>query len=387
MANLVLEYMHEIHRDGLKREDSGGGLMSNKEEKLVVKVEKSLSEVNKTFPVSIKKKLNAALNSIVEDKTLSVFSDLLQGQEIGKDALSVIKKETVYIAKIPKKLESGLDKGIFDFMKDSKTGESIGVIVGDKNRTHGIVRVEEMDKAAVAGGNISANIANLAMQQKLAHITEVLDDVQSRVIAIQEGQDAELFGKIKGMREQLLQMKDIENTETRRQLGTNVITVLNSTRGSIEEKMKLELRNLPDVPDSAVKIVWEITKDKKYLTTVVDTYNHIEELFKYYMVASLLLGYAYSMLDESGPFDIIFVPDQELIENEKLKTLVAAENIFEESFKETWYKNPEKFLLKVKEEAQRLFEEQDYIQLEITGEQLLEVIGYGGEEINEDDKN
>ena len=379
--------MHEIHRDGLKREDSGGGLMSNKEEKLVVKVEKSLSEVNKTFPVSIKKKLNAALNSIVEDKTLSVFSDLLQGQEIGKDALSVIKKETVYIAKIPKKLESGLDKGIFDFMKDSKTGESIGVIVGDKNRTHGIVRVEEMDKAAVAGGNISANIANLAMQQKLAHITEVLDDVQSRVIAIQEGQDAELFGKIKGMREQLLQMKDIENTETRRQLGTNVITVLNSTRGSIEEKMKLELRNLPDVPDSAVKIVWEITKDKKYLTTVVDTYNHIEELFKYYMVASLLLGYAYSMLDESGPFDIIFVPDQELIENEKLKTLVAAENIFEESFKETWYKNPEKFLLKVKEEAQRLFEEQDYIQLEITGEQLLEVIGYGGEEINEDDKN
>lgn len=355
----------------------------NDEEKLIPKVEKPLKEINKILPIETKAKISRTLDEIMHKKTLSVFSDLLSGQEIGKEIISVINKDTVYIAKIPKELEEGMNLGILDFMKDSKTGENIGTIVSKKHRIKGTVNIEKIDKAALSQQELSTNLANLAMQQQLAHMTEILEDIQAKVIAIQEGQDAELFGRMKGMRNQLLQVQKTKKEDNRKQLTTQAITELNAIRGSIEEKLKLELQKFPYVPDSDNKIRWEITKNKNYLSSAVNSYNRIEELFKYYMDSTLLLGYAYLFLDEPDSFDIIFIPDQELVKHEKLENLIAAESLFAENFGITWYKNPEQFLLKLKEETQNLFHEtNDYIQIEITGTQLLEVIEHGARKNN-----
>lgn len=361
----------------------GRGDQMNDEEKLIPKVEKPLKEINKILPIETKAKISRTLDEIMHKKTLSVFSDLLSGQEIGKEIISVINKDTVYIAKIPKELEEGMNLGILDFMKDSKTGENIGTIVSKKHRIKGTVNIEKIDKAALSQQELSTNLANLAMQQQLAHMTEILEDIQAKVIAIQEGQDAELFGRMKGMRNQLLQVQKTKKEDNRKQLTTQAITELNAIRGSIEEKLKLELQKFPYVPDSDNKIRWEITKNKNYLSSAVNSYNRIEELFKYYMDSTLLLGYAYLFLDEPDSFDIIFIPDQELVKHEKLENLIAAESLFAENFGITWYKNPEQFLLKLKEETQNLFHEtNDYIQIEITGTQLLEVIEHGARKNN-----
>ena len=64
-----------------------------------------------------------------------------------------------------------------------------------------------------------------------------------------------------------------------------------------------------------------------------------------------------------------------------------AENLFEETIGETWYKNPEKYLQEIKEQSHTLFlESYDTIEIEITGKELLEAIEYGGTEDNTDSK-
>lgn len=218
-------------------------------------------------------------------------------------------------------------------------------------------------------------------------MTEVINDVRSRVIALQESHDSDLFGSIKGMHQQLLQIKDAKNPDTRKQLTANTITVLNEVRGKAETAILNALKDIADVPDSDVSIIGKIIRDKNFLANTVEQYNRIEELFSYYLTATQLLGYAYAFLDEPQSYEDIFSPSPELIDNPNLQKLLLAENLFEETIGETWYKNPEKYLQEIKEQSHTLFlESHDTIEIEITGKELLEAIEYGGTEDNTDSK-
>lgn len=338
------------------------------------------NEDTKSLPIALKEKITTALLGIADEKMLAFLSTSLNCEEIRQDAMRIIRKETTYIARIPKKLDAAMNRGLLDFMTDSKTGENLGVLVDSKHKSRGFVQIEKSIKP-----DIVENITNIAVQQQLMHMTEVINDVRSRVIALQESHDSDLFGSIKGMHQQLLQIKDTKNPDTRKQLTANAITVLNEVRGKVESAILNALKDIADVPDSDVSIIRKIIRDKNFLTNTVEQYNRIEELFSYYLTATQLLGYAYAFLDEPQSYEDIFSPSPELIDNPNLQKLLLAENLFEETIGETWYKNPEKYLREIKEQSHTLFlKSHDTIEIEITGKELLEAIEYGRTEDNTD---
>ena len=340
------------------------------------------NEDTKSLPIALKEKITTALSGIAEEKMLAFLSTSLNCEEIRQDAMRVIRKETTYIAIITKNLDAAMNQGLLYFMTDSKTGENLGVLVDQKHKSRGFVQIEESIRT-----DLVENITNIAIQQQLLHMTEVINDVRSRVIALQESHDSDLFGSIKGMHQQLLQIKDAKNPDTRKQLTANAITVLNEVRGKVETAILNTLKNIADVPDSDVSIIGKIIRDKNFLTNTVEQYNRIEELFSYYLTATQLLGYAYAFLDEPQSYEDIFSPSPELIDNPNLQKLLLAENLFEETIGETWYKNPEKYLQEIKEQSHTLFlESHDTIEIEITGKELLEAIKYGETEDNTDSK-
>lgn len=332
-------------------------------------------EDTKSLPVTLKEKITTAIANITEEKVTGLLSKFVNGNEIGQELIKVINKETTYIARLPKKLEADMRAGLLDFMTDKKTGDNLGMLVDQKHKARGYMHIDEVTKA-----DIVSNIANIAIQQQLAQVTEVINDVRSRVISLQEGHDADLFGSVKGMHQQLLQMRDAKNPETKKQLATHAITILNEVRGKIEVAVLNAMRNIDIVPDSDWAILLKIAKNKNFLSDTVEKYDRIEEFFGYYVTATQLLGYAYAFLDEPASYDEIFTPSRELTENENLQKLIAAENLYEESIGETWYKKPENYLLKIERATHRLFlENDDTIEFEITGEKLLEVIDNGRE--------
>lgn len=330
-------------------------------------------EDTKSLPVALKEKITSALQSITEEKVTSFLSKLANSEEIRREAVKVINKETTYIARIPKKLDAEMKMGLLDFMTDKKTGENLGMLVDQKHKMRGYVRIDESIKADVA-----SNLANIAIQQQLAYMTEVINDVRSRVISLQEGHDADLFGSVKGMHQQLLQMRDARNPDTKKQLATHAITILNDVRGKIEVTILNTLRDIESVPDTDRAILIKIVKNKNFLSDTVEKYDRIEELFGYYVTATQLLGYAYAFLDEPASYEDIFTPSRELVENENLQKLTAAENLYEERIGETWYKNPENYLLKIESSSHSVFmESSDIVEVEVTGGKLLEAIKHG----------
>jgi len=336
----------------------------------------------KSLPIALKDKLTTALANFTEQKGISVLSVLANAEEISHEVVHFINKEATYIARIPKKLNDDMKNGLLDFMHDKITGEKLSVLVDEKHKSRGYMRIDEINKV-----DLASNLANIAMQQQLAQITEVINDVRARIISLQEAHDTDLFGSIKGMHEQLLQMRDATDPETKRQLSTNAITVLNDTRGKIEATILNILHDIEPVANTDKAILLQIAKNQNFLNDTLESYDRIEELFGYYVTATQLLGYAYAFLDEPRSYDDIFMPSMDFIENDYLK-LVLAENLFNESIGETWYKNPENFLHKIKNASQSVFlQNNEVIEIEVSGEKLLKVIKHGSKPIETNGKN
>jgi hypothetical protein len=265
--------------------------------------------------------------------------------------------------------------GLLDFMTDSKNGDNLGILVNSKNRVKGIMRIEKANVSV----DISTNITSIAVQQQLAEMIEVINDVRSRVIALQEGHDQDLFGSIRGMHQQMIQMRDAKDADMQKQLAFHAITVLNETRGKIEVAVISTLKDMPIVPSGDAKIIWQITKDKNFLSDITEKYDRIEELISYYLTATQLLGYAYAFLGEENAFQDIFSPCPELLDNALLQKLIRAESIYAEDIADAWYKCPSQYMLPIKDAAHQLFNSKvnNVIELEISGERLLEELTNG----------
>jgi hypothetical protein len=334
--------------------------------------------------VALKEKITNFLQGITHQKVMSLLSASLDVEKMSKEVFKIIKKEATYIATIPMHLKEDMRCGLLDFMVDSKTGENFGVFVNEKHKTKGYMHIEKVMTKA----DFTSSLESIAMQQQLAQITDMIGDVRNRIIALQEGHDADLYGSIKGMHQQLLQMRDAHNSETRRQLATNSVTVLNDVRGSIEITLLNTLRAIDSVPDKDSKIMMRIAKNKNFLSDTVEKYDRIEELFSYYLTASQMLGYVYAFLDEPASFDVIFTPSKDLIENKNLHKLIAAESLYEEAIGVTWYKNPDMFLAGIKNELNRILSDNnDVVTIEFSGAELLEVLEYGKKQNEENSQN
>lgn len=222
--------------------------------------------------------------------------------------------------------------------------------------------------------DVAKEINYVYIEQQMAQMTAVIDEVRTRIISLQEQHDYDLYGEITGMYYQLSQMKKSDNPELREKLATNAITHLNSVRGKAEVAIQKDLEEMSLFPSTKSEALLKIASNKGYLHGIVDKYNHIEKMMDYYLASTQLIGYAYAYLGEPAAFEEVFSPNERLIANPNLQKLISAEQIFNENIGETWYKNPDDYLLKIKDEAHRIFNgDGDIIEVEVKGKELLEL--------------
>ena len=334
-------------------------------------------EEQKTLPDKLREGIKGALSKITEDKVLRLISETVSSNELRREVGKLISKESIYIARIPKKLEAGFNMGMLDFMREKSSGESLGVIIDANSRIRGNVRIEKM----MVDPQFSSNIAFIAIQQQLTAMTDVIDDVRKRVISIQEGHDTDLFGTICGMHQQMIQMQDDSDPDTRKLLATQAITELNKVRGKIQAAVAKTLNELPLVDEKQGSVILEILKDKDYLSDVDEKYNRIEELTSYYLAATQLLGYAYAFLGEQKSFEDVFCPPSVFFDKKLLDKLKRAEILYENCDDDVWYRRPKQYFQKIKEASKSMFlqDEEPLEEIELTGDQILEAIGYESE--------
>lgn len=328
---------------------------------------------DRCLPAAVRDKITSTLSKITEGKVATTLASLLRSVETGSSVANTINRDLVYLARIPKHLESGVRAGELGFMQKADTGEMLGAIVGPDHLNRGFVRIEE---GYMPTPELLRSLSNLAMQQQLAYMAEVINDVRSRVIVLQETYDKSLYGELRGMHQQLIQMRDTQDPTTRKSLATGAITSINNTRGKIEQRLIDELAKLPEAPATMLRALMKTLLTKGFKSDLCEGYDKIQELFSYYLTASQLLAYIYAFLDEPAAYDDVFVPSPELLDNPNIRKLSLAE-VCVGSIEAAWYKHPQAYLGRIQHESQRLFcDSKDYIEIEVTGKQLLEALNY-----------
>lgn len=285
----------------------------------------------------------------------------------------------------------------YELVKDKTTGEPLvltrdcdskhfgkpvplSAVVGKQNEQEKKAQVAFQKDVDRRLGGLENQMASLQMQnimimQQLMAMTEVLNEVRSRVVELKDMHDDDLLGSIQGMRDQLSQIRSVELDENQRQLLNNAITALNDARGRVRRHILRTVEKLPDVPKTKVGAYVKMAIHGEYADELVDASDEVEKYFSMYLLATQLLGYAYAFLGEARAYQEVFMPDREMIENPHFEKLIRADVFFSDRQDDSWYRNPEKYLLKVGEETKRIFtESEDWMQIEFTGNQLLEAV-------------
>ena len=326
---------------------------------------------DRSLPSTTRDKIAAGLANINEAYISRALTAIFSRAEIAADAVKYIKRGTVYLAEIPKKLQKDFSNGKLQFMEKS-TGELVGEIVAPGefgNKGHVIIK-----DAGILHSDIPHDLTTIAMQQQLAQMAATLNEVRSRLIELEKTYDASLLGELRGMRDQLAQVQSVEALTSKHDLIIGAITNLNSVRGRITQRLIDEMQKLPNVPESVWKSLLKSLFDKDYKDHVESGYEKIQEFFEYYLTASELLAYAYALIGEADTYDDIFTPDTDLLNNDGFANLKRSEKVLG-IFGERWYSAPDKYLGRIKSEAKRVFlVDSDMIKIELIGEQIMEAI-------------
>ncbi|WP_455134773.1 hypothetical protein [Schaalia cardiffensis] len=325
--------------------------------------------------------IEVRLTDIDAARAKNILAQAVQQAGLAKDAVKALSKDTIYVLDIPKKIQEGLESGKFTFMQKKDTGESLAaiyeVVDGKKSLFANLTTKEVQLANERAVHDLGQGVQQLALQQQMAVLLNEIEDVHKIVALIEQGQRDDRFAEIKSGYDQLrLALKTVDE-EKRNRMIENAIQTITSGSSKIQLALTRRIADFEAVPSSDIGVYLKmLTSYKSYIDKKDAEYDGIGEYFEYYETASRLLVYASLMEDEPDRVKEIIRLHGEFIgslEAGKLKTISKLHP--EESFDAEWYMNPQGYIEETTREYIYFIEgNYDYMSIEATGAQLLEVL-------------
>ena len=325
--------------------------------------------------------IEVRLTDIDAAKAKNILAQAVQQAGIAKDAVKALSKDTMYVLDIPKKIQKGLETGKFTFMQKKDTGENLTAIYeivdGKKSLFANLTAKEVQVVNERAVRDLSQSVQQLALQQQMAVVLNEIEDVHKTVVLIEQGQKDDRFAEIKAGCDQLRMALKTADEEKRNRMIENAMQTITSGSSKIQLALSRRITDFEAVPNNDIGVYWKmLTSHKLYIDKKDAEYDEIGEYFEYYETASKFLAYASLMEDEPERVEEITRLHGEFIgslDAAKLKTISKLHP--EESFDSEWYMNPQGYIEETRQEYIDFIDgNYDYMSIEATGAQLLEVL-------------
>lgn len=291
----------------------------------------------------------------------------------------IINPEKLYIAKFPKDVMVKIDSGQYAVMKD-KSGEILSTIIDtnlpkNRNIVHQL-RLEEInpnlnDKVK----DLGSNVTNIAIQQQLAELTQMLIQIQTIVLEIKRGQMTDRIGLVLSGKNQLEQALQLNSTDPNRNgLIINSITTINTGRAQLELALKDEIKKEISIPDNKFMLFLKSFFSADFYKGIEEQYANIQEGMFAYFEATRLLTLAYSVIESKDALNKVLEPARNMIEisQPRMKMLAALATQGDSGATELWYDNPQKLLDKISSANRfQLPESIENVTLEFSGREIL----------------
>ncbi|EKY28084.1 hypothetical protein [Clostridium celatum] len=311
----------------------------------------------------------------IKENLLNEISEMVSGAGKIKD---IINPEKAYMAKFPTDILEKMNSGQYDIMK-CKDGELLSTIIDktlpkNKNIVHQI-RLEEVSIGVEEKlKDLSANISNMVLQQQLADLAQMLNQIQKTLIDVKRGQVLDRIALVKSGREKLEQaMKLSDSNEDKKQLIINAISGLNDGRAKLELYIRDEMEKDIKIPENKLILMFKSLFNNSYYDDIESNFAELEEGINAYFEATNLLAISYEVTNNREAIEEVFKPAKRLIQDSAYKMKALSKVVLNgEVSSLAWYDNEEKILSEIDNYSNlKLLQEKKYICIEFKGKDLL----------------
>lgn len=303
------------------------------------------------------------------------------------DIIAEIKAGTQYVVQIPAQFQEAYESGEMFILENMKTGKkwpSLMKIM--ENGKHQVVTPLPIAEQAIFQGNPIQELANshhnMLMQQQVAHLAEMLQDTYKVVKQIKQGQMDDRVGLLEAGRNGLIlsmslpegdaRNRQIESSRQNLLVGqSQIITALGSSVKAFQPVSKYGL----------IRFMREMGHSG-YLAEKSMEVKEMQDMYDQYLAATKLLAASYVMTENMEAAEQTFRLSEKAIRGidfSKVETIGYQHKELTDMF----YTAPVGYIAAERDECLDEAKQYDYVALEVSGEELLEVLGIGEEAVQE----
>ena len=300
-----------------------------------------------------------------------------------------IEKTVEYVVQIPAKYQEQFESGEYFINKNKTTGIEWPTLMRKaENGQYRFVDDLPIKQQEFIQGNPFQDICNsyhnIVMQQQIARIADTVADTYETVKMIEVGQQDDRMALIESGKEQILLALTLQDEEHKKELLRLGAHDLLLGKEQIGKALQRRVEAFKALPDPGFPMFMSSLTKPGFLDKKDNEVEQIQECYSMYIEATKMLAATFAYTGELAAVEQTFKKSIGFLEGldfSNVKTIEASHKGVD--FSEWFFNKPVVYVEAEKTPCLEAAKEYDYVQIELTGEELLEVIDNGRSEVSE----
>lgn len=304
---------------------------------------------------------------------------LSQYADIGH-TLTHIEKMKQYVVQVPLKYQKPFDDGVYFLNHNKKTGVMWPSLmeVKDSGRWNFVDNLPIVEQKLVRGNpmhEISMNFYNLALQEQMASISEAVERTYKVVERIEHGQMDDRIALLYSGREQIETAMILNDPEEKKRAISLGRKSLIDAKYQLGMTLKRRIEEFEPIPDRRLAQCWLAFWKKGIFDRRDNEFQEMQDYYALYLEATKLLAVSYVVTGEIEAANKAFSDSAEFMNTISFGNAKTIQYIHEtEEIQDRFVYHPVDYIEAEQEDADEYAKEYDYMIIEATGEELMEVL-------------
>lgn len=300
---------------------------------------------------------------------------------------STIEKSVEYVVQIPAQYKEAFEAGEVFINKNKTTGVEWPTLmrVTENGQWRFVDDLPIQQRELVQGNpfqDICNSYHNIVMQQQLAQIADTVAETYQSVKMIEVGQQDDRLALIEAGKEQILLAMTVTDEKERKEMLRIGAHDLLLGKEQIGKALIRRVEAFEPLPEGNFKLFLSSLGNGNYLSKKDSEVEAIQECYSMYLEATKMLAATFAYTGETAAVEQTFRKSIDFLKNIDFSAVKTIGNSHKGVDFDDWFFNHAVEYVEVEkapclEEAKKY----DYVQISVTGEELLEAMKNGGEEV------
>lgn len=296
-------------------------------------------------------------------------------------SLSHVEKLKQYVVQVPLQYQKAFDAGTYFINQNKQTGVMWPSLMEVKgNGRWGFIDNLPIKEQELIHGNpmhdISMSFYNLALQKQIASLAEKVEQTYKIVERIEHGQMDDRIAGLYSGREQIQHAMLLEDPQDKKQaiaLGRQSLT---DAKHQLGMTLKRRIEGYEPIPDGQWAQRWQAIKHKGIYNRRDDEFQEMQDYYALYLEATNLLAASYVVTGDIEAAKQAYNDSEQFIATIEFSNAQTIRHIHKpKDVQNMFVFHPVEYIKAEKEEAEEAAKEYDYMLIEASGQDLLEVFG------------